>query len=337
MKIGIYSIIFGVIMSSIVVNAQIDSKLLREKAYKAGLRPIPRDPDKLKQLIDPENRLTPQRVELGRMLYFDTRLSKDNTVSCASCHNLSTGGDDNIAVATGIKGQKNPHHLNSPTVYNAVFFKRQFWDGRVHTLEEQAQGPMQAPFEMGMTKELVEKRINSIPGYVKLFKDAYGNNVKIDFKLIADTIGLYERTLYTPSKFDDFMNGDLNALSEQAKRGLNIYIERGCTNCHFGVGLGGDMEPFGVVGTFKYMNVGDFKGDKNGLIKAPTHRNITETAPYFHNGTVAKLSDAIKEMSRIQLTLSKIKDSEVEDIIAFFKSLKGELPDNIYMPKKMPK
>lgn len=299
---------------------------LLESAKRAGLKPIPTDEKELFALSDPKNVMTPQRVELGKQLFFDTRLSFDESVSCSTCHDITKSGGDGMSVAIGIKGQLNPHHLNSPSVLNSALFDRQFWDGRSPDLEDQAQGPMQAPFEMNMTAELAEKRINSVPEYVKAFKEAYGDDVKIDFPKIASTIAIFERTLITPSRFDDYLNGDSEALSEQEKKGLSIFIDRGCINCHTGVAIGGSLQPFGIANDFKFKDVGDFKGDKDGLIKVPSMRNITLTSPYFHNGTVDKLSDAIKEMSRIQLSITEIEDREVDDLVVFFKALEGRKP-----------
>jgi cytochrome c peroxidase len=296
-------------------------------AKRAGLKAIPTDEKELKKLIDPKNVITPARVALGKQLFYDTRLSEDNTINCAFCHNLATGGADGLSAAIGIKGQVNPHHLNSPTVYNSALFSAQFWDGRSPDVEDQAQGPMQAPFEMGMTPALAEKRINAVPEYVKAFKEAYGKKVKITFSKIADAIGAFERTLVTPSRFDDYLNGKEDALNAQEKKGLRTFIDRGCTNCHTDVAMGGTMQPFAIADKFKYEHIGDFKGDANGLVKVPSLRNVTLNSPYFHNGSVDELKDAIKEMSRIQLSITEIEEYEIDDLIAFFKALEGRKPD----------
>ena len=319
------------ILAIIPIGISADDFLMKS-IKRAGLKPIPENKKALYKLIDPKNVITDERVKLGKQLYYDNRLSKDQTFSCASCHDLTQGGADGLSVAIGIKGQKNPHHLNSPTVYNAALFKRQFWDGRSPDLEDQAMGPMLAPFEMGMNPKLAEDRIKAVPEYVESFKKAYGKNVKIDFKKIASTIAIFERTLVTPSRFDDFMHGKKDALTDKEKKGLKVFINRGCINCHTGVAIGGSMQPFAIANEFKFKNVGDFKGDKNGLVKVPSLRNVTLNSPYFHNGTVPKLKDAIKEMSRIQLSITDIEESELEDLIAFFKSLEGRKPD-ITLPK----
>ena len=325
-------VVYGVLLVSVMACAvQIDVSLLKS-VKRAGLKAIPTDKVELYKLIDPKKVITEKRVKLGKQLFFDTRLSKDQTVNCASCHDLSKGGADGLSVAVGIGGQKNPHHLNSPTVYNSALFKRQFWDGRSPNLEDQAMGPMLAPFEMGMTAKLAEERINAVPEYVEAFKKAYGKDVKITFEKIASTIAVFERTLITPSRFDDYLNGKKDALTKAEKKGLATFIDRGCINCHTGVAIGGSMQPFAIADEFKFKDIGDFKGDKNGLVKVPSLRNVTLNSPYFHNGTVVELKDAIKEMSRIQLSVTGIEDKEIDDLITFFKSLEGRKPD-ISLPK----
>jgi cytochrome c peroxidase len=311
--------------------SSIASDALIEKAKNAGLKPIPDNRAELYQLINnPKNPITEKKVALGKMLYFDPRLSKSGLISCNSCHNLATGGVDGVDVATGHKWRANPHHLNSPTVYNAVFMQKQFWDGRSPDLEDQAQGPIQAAPEMAATKEHVEKVINSIPAYVEAFKDAYNDpNFKPTFKDVADVIAVFERTLVTPSRYDDFLNGNDKALTAEEKEGLKVFIDKGCASCHNGVGLGGTMRPFPAVGTYKYANIGDFKGDKNGLVKTPTLRNILQTRPYFHNGAVWDIKEAIKIMGETQLGV-KISDEEAEKIKTFFGALTGKKPEIRY-------
>ena len=311
--------------TALFADAPTQKETLIQKAKKAGLAPIPADKSALMKLIDnPKNPVTEAKVELGKKLYFDPRLSKSGIISCNTCHNLATGGVDGIPAAIGHKWTANPHHLNSPTVYNAVFMSRQFWDGRSPDLEDQAQGPMQAPPEMAITKEMAVERIGSMPAYVKAFKEVYGDD-KITFKRIADTIGAFERTLVTPSPFDKFLQGDENALNDAQKEGLKVFINKGCASCHTGVGLGGGMQPFPVAKPYKYANIGDFKGNKEGMVKVPTLRNITETAPYFHNGAVWSLAEAIKIMGETQLGVT-LSDKEVKSIKAFLTSLTGEKP-----------
>ncbi|MCW8896028.1 cytochrome-c peroxidase [Sulfurimonas sp.] len=304
---------------------------LADDVKKAGLKAIPSSTIELLKLIDnPKNPITPKKIELGKKLYFDPRLSKSGFISCNSCHNLGEGGDDGLSAAIGHKWTANPHHLNSPTVYNAVFFNSQFWDGRDPHLEAQAQGPIQAAPEMSATPEHVVATVTSMPEYVKEFKSAYGKDVKITFEKVADTIATFERTLVTPSVFDDYLNGNDKAMTPSQKEGLKTFMDKGCATCHNGIALGGAMNAFNITGTYKYMDVGDFKGDKNGMVKVPTLRNITQTAPYFHNGQIWSLQDAIKEMGRIQLG-QNISDKEAASIEEFLKALEGR-KGNITLP-----
>ncbi|WP_300363076.1 cytochrome-c peroxidase [Hydrogenimonas sp.] len=303
------------------------SDTLIDKAKQAGLKPIPEKRSELYKLIDnPKNPITDEKVELGKKLYFDPRLSKSGLISCNTCHNLATGGVDGVDAATGHKWTANPHHLNSPTVYNAVFFDKQFWDGRSPDLEDQAQGPIQATPEMAATKEHVEQVVRSIPEYMKAFKHAYNDPKFVPtFKDVADVIAVFERTLVTPSRYDEYLNGCEKALTAEEKEGLKIFIDKGCASCHNGVALGGTMQPFPVAGKYKYANVGDFKGDKNGMVKTPTLRNILETRPYYHNGAVWDIEEAIKIMGETQLGV-KISDAEAKKIKAFFGALTGKKP-----------
>ena len=315
---------------SFATTQQSITDTLITKAKQNGMKSIPANKAELSKLIDPKgNMITPERVELGKKLYFEPRLSKSGIISCNTCHNLGLGGADGVAAAVGHKWIANPHHLNSPTVYNAVFYDKQFWDGRSHDLEDQAQGPMQAPPEMASPQELVIKRINSIPEYVNDFKAAYGENVNIDFKTITATIGIFERTLVTPSAYDDFMHGKTDALTDAQKKGMNTFIDKGCASCHNGIALGGTMQAFEVTAKYKFSNIGDFKGDKNGLVKTPTLRNITETAPYFHNGAIWSLAEAVKEMGSTQLGI-QISDEEASQIVDFLGALKGRKPQIVY-------
>ena len=303
---------------------------LSMEAKKAGLIPIPQSKSEILKLVDdPKNPMTEAKIELGKKLYFDPRLSKSSLISCNTCHNLGMGGADGVSAAIGHKWTANPHHLNSPTVYNSVLNSVQFWDGRSPHLEDQAQGPIQAGPEMAAPKELVVQRVTSIPAYVNEFKNAYGSSIKIDFEKIADTIAVFERTLITPSRFDDFLNGKEDALTKAEKTGLKTFMDKGCTTCHNNIGLGGTMQPFQIANKYKFADTGDFKGDKNGMVKAPTLRNIEETAPYFHNGKIWSLQEAIKEMGSVQLGIT-INDKDAASIETFLKALTGKKPQITY-------
>lgn len=329
----------NIVLATLATTTLLMSASLLDDAKNAGLKPIPATKAELMKIIDnPKNPITEAKVRLGEKLYFDPRLSKSGLISCNFCHNLGEGGDDGVEAAIGHKWTANPNHVNSPTVYNAVFNDIQFWDGRAKDLEEQAQGPMLAHPEMASTSEHVEAVVVSMPEYVAEFKAAYGKNVKISFALIADTIGLYERTLVTPSVYDDFLNGDKNALNAKEKEGLKTFIDAGCVTCHTGIGLGGAMNMFNVTGTYKHMDVGSFKGDKDGMVRVPTLRNITQTAPYYHNGKIWSLKEAIKEMGKIQLG-AELSDKDVASIEVFLNSLEGRKPVVIYpmLPKSTAK
>jgi len=302
---------------------------LKKLAKNSGLKAIPQSQLEILKLVDnPKNPITEAKVELGKKLYFDPRLSKSNLISCNTCHNLAMGGANGIGAAIGHKWTPNPHHLNSPTVYNSVLNAVQFWDGRDPHLEAQAQGPIQAGPEMAAPKELVVDRVTSMPDYVKEFKTAYGDNVNITFALITETIAIFERTLITPSRFDAYLNGNNDALTKAEKTGLKTFIDKGCTACHTDIGLGGTMQPFEIHSKYSYAK-GDFKGNQAGMVKTPTLRNIEETAPYFHNGNVWSLKAAIKEMGSTQLGI-KISKKEVSQIETFLKSLTGKKPNIAY-------
>lgn len=332
--------IIGSTIAFCAINAFGESNQeLIQKAKGVGLEPIPTGKAlkdyQLKKATDTDlatgykPKMTQAQIELGKKLYFDPRISSSNLISCNTCHNLALGGVDVVPAAIGEKWQPNTHHLNSPTVFNSVFNSVQFWDGRAKHLGDQAQGPIQNPVEMAASPKLVVEKITSMPAYVDEFKKAYGNKVKIDFKLIADTIAMFEETLVTPSRYDDFLKGNPKALSKDEQEGLNIFIDKGCTACHTGINLGGSMQPFGVVKPYKFASIGNFKGDANGMVKVPTLRNITETMPYFHNGQYWDVKDAIKEMGAIQLGIT-ISDDEAKKIQTFFQSLTGTKPEIIY-------
>jgi cytochrome c peroxidase len=288
---------------------------------------------------NPDNPLNMEKVALGKMLFYDTRLSRSNTISCNSCHNLATYGVDNNITSIGHGWRRGP--VNSPTVLNAATEIAQFWDGRARDVEEQAMGPVMNPIEMGGTGSDAHKigveRISAIPEYVDLFKKAFppdSNGVTLEN--IGRAIGAFERTLMTPSGFDKFMNGDPTALTSQEKQGLNDFINVGCVTCHNGPAAGGRMyQKFGLVNDpyWKYTksdnrNEGRFNvtHDQNDryVFKVPMLRNIAHTYPYFHDGSVWDLHEAVRIMSTTQLG-KDVTDQQVNDIVAFLNSLTGEI------------
>ncbi|RAX58209.1 cytochrome C biogenesis protein CcsA [Helicobacter monodelphidis] len=311
-----------------VASVGLSAADLAADAKAVGLLPLPKDQKGVDAILKENgvkaSKFTKEKAELGKKLYFEPRLSKSGLISCNTCHNLGLGGTDGVAAAVGHKWTANPHHLNSPTVYNSVLNTTQFWDGRAGTLADQAKGPIEAEPEMATPAKLAVEKISSLPEYVSEFKKVYGKE-GVTFDNIADAIANFERTLITPSRYDKFLAGDKKALSAKEQEGLKVFMDKGCIACHSGVNLGGSMQSFEVAGKYKFANLGDFKGDKNGMVKTPTLRNITETAPYFHNGAIWKLTDAIKEMGSVQLGI-EITDKEAEQIETFLGSLTGTKP-----------
>lgn len=292
----------------------------------------------LPEQVDNENNpLTAEKIKLGKKLYFETRLSKDNTISCNSCHNLENGtGIDNLPVSPGNdKGTFGGR--NSPTTLNAALHIAQFWDGREPDVEAQAGGPILNPVEMAMpSEEFVVERLSKIEEYVALFKDAFPENEEaISYQNIQNAIGAFERTLITPSKLDEFIAGDNEALSAAEQKGLETFVAVGCVSCHSGNALGGNMyQKFGVFGDYweytksKKIDEGRFEATQNEadkyFFKTPSLRNVAKTHPYFHDGSVEKLEDAISIMAKSQLN-KELTEEEVNDITTFLKALSGEV------------
>ena len=289
--------------------------------------------------------LTVEKVALGRMLYYDTRLSKSQKISCNSCHDLARYGVDGNPVSTGHKGQKGDR--NSPTVYNAAGHFVQFWDGRARDVEEQAKGPMMNPVEMAMASDkVVVATLKSMPEYVAAFKKAFPTDKDpVTFDNVGNAIGAFERKLVTSSRWDKFLKGD-EALTAEEKAGLATFINTGCITCHAGTYLGGNM--FQKVGAVKpwpdATDPGRFTVTKNEvdrmMFKVPSLRNIEKTGPYFHDGKTATLAEAITKMGVYQIGKT-LTDTEVKSIETFLKALTGEIPADYIkqpvLPKSTPK
>jgi cytochrome c peroxidase len=285
-----------------------------------------------------DNPVTPEKVELGKALFFDPRMSASGVFSCNSCHNLATGGDDNMPTSIGHGWQKGPR--NSPTVLNAIFNEAQFWDGRAPDLAAQAKGPVQAGVEMANTPENVIATLNSMPQYVEWFKAAFPDEADpVTFDNFAKAIEAFEATLITPSPFDAFLNGDEAALDDQQKLGLQLFVDAGCAACHGGVNVGGNgYYPFGLVerpgadvlpeGDRGRFQVTETVSDEYVFRAAPL-RNIAVTAPYFHSGVVWDLRTAVDIMATSQLG-ADLDDAEIDAITAFLGSLTGEVPEIVY-------
>ena len=307
------------------------------------------DPVKL-QLFQPlpeavpssANPLTDEKIALGRMLYYETRLSKSQTIACNSCHDLGTYGVDGQETSDGHKGQKGDR--NSPTVYNAAGHFVQFWDGRAADVEAQAKGPVMNPVEMAMPSEKqVIGVLKSMPGYLEAFKKAFPEEKDpISYDNMAKAIGAFERKLVTPSRWDKFLAGDQAALTQEEKIGFNDYMEAGCQACHAGVYLGGNQyQRLGAVKPWPdTSDPGREKVTKNEadrmVFKVPSLRNIEKTGPYYHNGMVEKLEDAISRMAEYQLGKS-LTPEKVNSIATFLKALTGDVPAEYIKAPELPK
>lgn len=294
--------------------------------------------------IPADNPMSEDKILLGKTLYFDPRLSKDGTVSCNSCHNVMAGGDDNRAFSAGVGAKLGGR--SAPTVWNSAFLSVQFWDGRAPSLEEQAKGPLVNPVEMAMTDHnLVMDRIAKIPGYQKMFDKAFGAGTKMTIDHVAKAVAAYERTLITPnSRFDKYISGKKGSLTEAEIKGFETMKTTGCFACHSGPNFAGPKLPMGVGFYMKFptfpgssfdkkydllkdagrYDVTKVEADKH-MWRVPTLRNIALTAPYFHNGSVASLDEAVRVMAKTQLN-KDLSDADVQSIVAFLKTLTGEMP-----------
>jgi cytochrome c peroxidase len=272
----------------------------------------------------------PGLVELGKKLYFDTRLSKSGFISCNSCHNLSLGGTDNLKTSIGHNWSKGP--INAPTVLNSSMNVLQFWDGRAKDLKAQAGGPIANPGEMAFTHELAIGVLQSIPAYVAEFKKVFGTD-KVDIDEVTKAIAAFEETLVTPnSRFDKWLKGDKKALTKTELAGYILFKDSGCTACHNGVAVGGNsFQKMGVVAPYAATSpaegrVGVTKDEADRFnFKVPTLRNVELTYPYFHDGEAATLKQAVDTMGRIQLG-KQFTDDENSKIVAFLKTLTGDQP-----------
>jgi cytochrome c peroxidase len=289
-----------------------------------------------------KNPITDKKVELGRMLYYEPRLSKSQEISCNSCHGLDQYGVDGTPTSDGHKGQRGDR--NAPTVYNAAGHFVQFWDGRAATVEEQAKGPVMNPIEMAMPDEKeVLKVLNSMPEYVTLFKAAFPDEKNpITYDNMANAIGAFERRLVTPSRWDKFLRGDQTALTVEEKEGFNKYLEAGCQTCHAGAYLGGNMyQKLGMAKAWSdTSDPGRAKVTKSPadqlVFKVPSLRNINKTGPYFHSGKVTSLDQAIRFMAEYQVGKT-MSDAEVQSVIAFLGALTGDIPAEYIKPPQLPK
>ena len=330
-----------------------DDNALRKKALDLNINPIPTNFREASKLLTIKNgEISHDEVALGQKLFNDTLLSKNNDISCATCHKLKEGGEDNLPTAIGHNNQKNPSHLNTPTVLNTAFATAYFWNARAKTLEEQAAGPIQAHFEMNMTQEEVVKRLQESSEYVQLFNTVFENEPTVSFENVQKALASYERTLLTRGSLDEFLEGNNDAMNSKAKKGFELFLTKGCKGCHAGTSFGGlSVEKFPlrtwwnewlnvqivndktsvlpqfqlIDRTFPFENIGGFKGkDNNKLFRVPILRNIHRTSPYFHNGSVKELKEAVQIMGKYQLGIIFTQE-ETELIVEFLKTLDGQI------------
>lgn len=279
--------------------------------------------------------LDARKVALGRRLFHDTRLSRDSSVSCASCHDLARAGNDARPQAVGIDGRVG--ELNSPTIFNSVFNFRQFWDGRAATLEQQAAGPVHNPLEMDSSWERVLAKLAGDARYVRDFRAIWADGLTA--ANIQRALAEFQRGLLTPdAPFDRFLRGEADALTPRARRGWDLFRDLGCIACHQGVNLGGNMYAnLGVMGDYfatrerppgkadlGRFNVSGRERDRH-VFKVPSLRNVARTAPYFHDGSLATLEEAVAVMARLQLGVN-LDAADKQALVAFLESLTGTPP-----------
>ena len=288
-----------------------------------------RDSEPIQALVAPVVK-DAAKVELGKKLFFDPRLSRSGFISCNSCHNLAMGGSDNLKTSIGHNWQEGP--INSPTVLNSSLSIAQFWDGRAADLRAQAGGPIANPVEMASSHAQAVDTLRSIPGYITEFKTVFGNG-DITIEHVTEAIAAFEETLVTPdSRFDRWLKGDDSALDARELAGYALFKSSGCIACHNGPAAGGaSFQKMGLVEAYKTSNPAAGRADVTGKdtdrfnFKVPTLRNVELTYPYFHDGEAATLEQAVELMGRLQLG-RKFSKQEIGDITAFLKTLTGKQP-----------
>ncbi len=359
---------------------------LRKTATAKGLKAVPKSYEELLQIANKEdNPLTYEKISLGKELFFDAKLSKDNTISCATCHMISKNvdekkvilnaitskkepndikdanncvichlsdesGTDRLSTAIGYKGATNPHHLNTMTILNSSLAKYFTWDGEVKSLEKQISNSIQSIHKMNINEDELIKKLTLDEKYITKFDEAFKNENSLTFINIQKAIAVYVKTLLTRSSFDEFLEGDNEAISALAKKGLVNFMNFGCSGCHTGMSIGGqsvqrfplrqfarihDLRPnlgpppdFKIIDdTFPFENIGGYKGraDTN-FFRVPILRNITKTSPYFHNGSVDKIREAVEIMGKHQVGLN-LSNQQIDEIVEFLKTLEGNIVD----------
>jgi cytochrome c peroxidase len=341
-KANVYGLAGGiaaVLAISLATTVAEDDAALLQQAQER-FQPLP------KGIAKPDSPITKERVELGRMLFFDPRMTVDGNMSCASCHQPALYGTDALPTSIGVKQRLHPR--NAPTILNASLSFVIHWRGDRDSLEDQVMKAVTSPITSGQPDErAVIERLERIQAYTLLFKAAFPNDPRsLSLKNVATAIASYERTLVTPSPFDSYLNGNSEALSPTARAGLQKFINIGCVMCHNGVGVGGGMyQKFGVVEDY-WLATGSTNIDKGRfdvtkdpadlyVFRAPSLRNVAKTAPYFHDGSVPTLPEAVKVMARVQLGVT-LSDADTSDIVTFLESLTGDLPANFATVPTLP-
>ncbi len=288
------------------------------------------------------NPITEEKIVLGRMLFYEPRLSKSQQIACNTCHKLDKYGVDGEVTSDGHKGQKGTR--NSPTVYNAAGHIAQFWDGRAANVEEQSKGPVMNPVEMAMGSEKdVIAVLKSMPEYVDAFKRAFPDEKdSISYDNMAKAIGAFERKLVTHSRWDKFVAGDDNALTPEEKTGFATYVEAGCPTCHIGPYVGGNLyQRLGVArpwpdSTDPGRETVTKSSADHMVFKVPSLRNIDKTGPYFHDGKIASLDEAVSKMGEYQVG-KNLSETQVKSIVTWLKTLTGDLPADYIKEPALPK
>ena len=365
---------------------------LRATAQSKGLKPIPNTYEELLKIANDENNpLNHEKIALGKELFFDTKLSLDDTISCSTCHMISKNqnekkvilnaitskkqpndmknanncvvchlsdesGTDRLSTAIGYKGTTNPYHLNTMTILNSSLAKQFTWSGEVKTLEEQISNSIQAPHKMNIKEDDLIKKLLEDEKYINSFNTVFKEENSLSFINIQKAIASYVKTLLTRSSFDEFLEGDNSAISATAKRGLVNFMNFGCSGCHTGMSVGGqsvqrfplrhfagihDLRPnlgsppdFEIIDdTFPFENKGGYKGRANTqFFRVPILRNVTKTSPYFHNGSVDKIREAVEIMGRHQVGLN-LSNQQIDEIVEFLKTLEGNIVDYTHEAK----
>jgi cytochrome c peroxidase len=321
-KLAVFSATFTATCIAGAINVY--AQAADDNSWKGAFQPLP------ETAVSSEHPTSQAKIALGKSLYMDTRLSTNNKLSCNSCHDLAKFGVDNEPTSPGHEGKRGGR--NSPSSFNAALHIAQFWDGRAKDVEAQALGPILNPIEMGMESEakLVEK-LKRDPKTVAAFKAAFPDQADaLTYKNIGEAIGAFERTLITPSRFDQYLKGDDNALTPAEKAGGKLFVQTGCTACHLGSTVGGQMyQKLGLVKDYPTTDMGRYEltkleSDKK-IFKVPSLRNVAKTGPYFHDGSVKTLEEAVSKMAEYQLGKNLSKD-EVASIVTFLNTLTGTPP-----------